>query len=33
MWGVPVGLLYSNALEWVIHKYVLHGLGRDRQSF
>lgn len=33
MWGVPVGLLYSNALEWVIHKYVLHGLGRDRKSF
>jgi len=28
-----MGLLYSNALEWAIHKYVLHGLGRDRRSF
>lgn len=27
------GLLVANATEWVMHKYVLHGLGRDRQSF
>jgi len=25
MLGIPLGLLYSNASEWVIHKYVLHG--------
>jgi sterol desaturase/sphingolipid hydroxylase (fatty acid hydroxylase superfamily) len=25
MLGIPLGLLYANASEWVIHKYVLHG--------
>lgn len=33
MMGFPLGLLYSNAWEWVIHKHVLHGLARDRESF
>lgn len=33
MIGFALGLLYSNAGEWVIHKYVLHGLGRRRESF
>ncbi len=33
MIGLPLGLLYSNAWEWVIHKYVLHGLARDRESY
>jgi hypothetical protein len=28
-----LGLLYSNAGEWVIHKYVLHRLGRKKTSF
>jgi hypothetical protein len=28
-----LGLLYSNAGEWLIHKYVLHGLGRKKTSF
>jgi sterol desaturase/sphingolipid hydroxylase (fatty acid hydroxylase superfamily) len=32
MLGIPLGLLYANAGEWAIHKYVLHGLGRDRKS-
>lgn len=33
MLGIPLGLLASNATEWVVHKYVLHGLGRDKRSF
>lgn len=31
--GIPLGLLYTNAGEWFIHKHVLHGLGRDPSSF
>ena len=31
--GIPLGLLYSNAMEWTIHKYVLHGPGKKRGSF
>ncbi|MBX3181631.1 MAG: hypothetical protein KIT72_12815 [Polyangiaceae bacterium] len=33
MIGIPVGLLAANAFEWVVHRYVLHGLGRRKQSF
>jgi hypothetical protein len=33
MIGIPLGLLYANAGEWVIHKYVLHGLGKKKSSF
>src|SRR5688572_26528790 len=33
MIGIPLGLFYSNAFEWVIHKYVLHGRGKDKKSF
>jgi len=33
MIGVPVGLAYSNMLEWAIHKYLLHGWGKRRRSF
>lgn len=33
MIGIPLGLLASNAGEWFIHKYVLHGLGRSKKSF
>jgi len=32
MLGFLLGLLYANAGEWVIHKYVLHGLGRKKSS-
>jgi sterol desaturase/sphingolipid hydroxylase (fatty acid hydroxylase superfamily) len=28
-----LGLLYANAGEWLIHKHILHGLGRNRNSF
>lgn len=33
MIGFPLGLLYANALEWGIHRYVLHGLGKKPSSF
>jgi sterol desaturase/sphingolipid hydroxylase (fatty acid hydroxylase superfamily) len=33
MLGFSIGLLASNAAEWVMHKYVLHELGRDKRSF
>lgn len=33
MIGIPLGLVYANAGEWLVHKYVLHGLGRKRSSF
>lgn len=31
--GIPLGLFYANAAEWTIHKYVLHGLGKDKESY
>lgn len=33
MIGIPLGLAAANATEWLVHKYVLHGLGRNKQSF
>jgi hypothetical protein len=33
MIGIPLGLAVANASEWAFHKYVLHGLGRDKRSF
>jgi hypothetical protein len=33
MIGIPLGWLYSNAGEWLVHKYVLHGLGKNKNSF
>ena len=33
MIGIPLGWLYANAGEWIIHKHVLHGLGRKKSSF
>lgn len=33
MLGIPFGLLTANAVEWVVHKHVLHGWGRKRGSF
>ena len=33
MIGIPAGLLTANAIEWVVHKYVLHGLGKRPGSF
>lgn len=31
--GVPAGLAVANAIEWCVHRYVLHGLGRRKASF
>lgn len=28
-----LGLLYANAGEWLMHKYILHALGKNRQGF
>ncbi|MCX7097561.1 MAG: hypothetical protein NTV43_06600 [Methylococcales bacterium] len=28
-----LGLLYANASEWLMHRYLLHGLGKNRSSF
>ncbi|MBT6433369.1 MAG: hypothetical protein HOK97_01825 [Deltaproteobacteria bacterium] len=33
MIGIPLGLIYANATEWIFHKYVLHGVGKNRNSF
>jgi hypothetical protein len=33
MIGVPLGLAYTNAGEWLLHKYMLHGLGKDKANF
>ncbi|MDA0713423.1 MAG: sterol desaturase family protein [bacterium] len=32
MIGIPLGLLYGNAAEWILHKYVLHGMGKNKKS-
>lgn len=28
-----LGFAYANVGEWIMHKYILHGLGKNRQSF
>lgn len=28
-----LGLLYANAGEWLMHKYILHALGKKQHSF
>jgi hypothetical protein len=33
MLGIPIGLAASNAGEWFIHRYWLHGLGKNKKSF
>ena len=33
MIGIPLGLLYGNASEWAIHKYVLHDMGKNKKHF
>ena len=33
MIGIPMGLLYANAVEWLVHRYVLHGPGKNPRSF
>ena len=33
MIGIPIGFVAANATEWLVHKYVLHGLGKRKGSF
>jgi hypothetical protein len=33
MIGIPLGLLYANALEWASHRYLQHGFGKKKDSF
>jgi sterol desaturase/sphingolipid hydroxylase (fatty acid hydroxylase superfamily) len=33
MIGIPLGLAASNVSEWIWHKYILHGLGKNPKSF
>ena len=28
-----LAFVYSNLLEWVIHKYLFHGLGKNKKSY
>ena len=30
---IIVGQLYATWIEWVIHKYILHGLGKNKNSW
>ena len=32
MIGIPVGIVYANFVEWFVHRFVLHGLGRKKTS-
>jgi hypothetical protein len=32
MIGILFGLAYANVGEWLVHKYMLHGLGRKKTS-
>lgn len=32
MLGIPVGFLTVNLVEWLFHKYILHGLGKNKES-
>jgi len=31
--GIVAGVVVANAIEWTVHRYLLHGLGRNRDSF
>lgn len=33
MIGIPLGIVVGNGVEWLVHKHVLHGLGRRKASF
>lgn len=32
MIGIPLGLAWGNVTEWLMHKYLLHGLGMKKGS-
>lgn len=29
---IPLGIIYSHIAEWLIHKHILHGLGKNKKS-
>jgi hypothetical protein len=31
--SIPAGVFYANLIEFLIHRYLLHGLGKNRASF
>jgi hypothetical protein len=31
--AVVAGLVYANAAEWLLHRHLLHGLGKKKSSF
>jgi hypothetical protein len=33
MLGIPIGWVYANAGEWLLHKHMLHGIGINKKSF
>ena len=33
MIGIPAGLLYANAAEWAVHRFILHDRGKKKSSF
>ncbi len=33
MIGFALGVLASNATEWLVHKYILHGTGKNKKSY
>jgi sterol desaturase/sphingolipid hydroxylase (fatty acid hydroxylase superfamily) len=32
MIGIPIALAVANASEWLVHKHLLHGLGKNKKS-
>ena len=33
MIGIPLAVFGANAAEWAVHKYILHGLGKRKDSY
>ncbi len=33
MLGIPLGLAWASLSEWVVHRYVLHDMGKKKGSF
>jgi len=31
--GIPAGLVVANGVEWCVHRWILHGLGRRKGTF
>jgi len=33
VFAIIFGFLYAMLLEWLLHKYILHGLGKNKKSY